>query len=361
MTTIPVSLRERSYAISVTDSFRWLPRQLTGLPMSRDAWIISHRRLLARYGAELVGPLRRSGWRVRTLCIPESESAKSMGTVQHLVRLLARGATMRVPVLFAFGGGVVGDVTGFVAAIFRRGVPYVQVPTTLLAQVDSAIGGKTGVDLPEGKNLMGAFHQPRLVYNNVALLKSLPLRQRRSGLAEVIKYGVMADRTLFTFVEAHLAACVQLELRAVRMMVERSCRIKARVVSRDERETKGVRVQLNFGHTVGHALEAATRYRRWTHGEAIAIGMCAAMELAVALKRCPRGALERVTRLIRAAGLPTEASKVSSSAVRAALRFDKKFIHGRPRWVLPTRIGRVVVTEAVPEAHVRRVLRQYVG
>lgn len=273
---------------------------------------------------------------------------------------LSRKATMRVPVLFAFGGGVIGDLTGFVAAIFRRGVPYVQLPTTLLAQVDSAIGGKVGVDLPHGKNLIGAFYQPRFVCNNVALLHTLPLRQRQSGLAEVIKYGVIADSNLFAFLEEHVSACLRLEPRAVRVMVERSCSIKARVVSRDERETRSLRTHLNFGHTLGHALEAATGYQRWTHGEAIAIGMCAAADLSVELGLLPQGDFQRMARLIRAVGLPRQATRVSQEAVRRAVRYDKKFVHSCPRWVLPTRIGRVIVTEDVPRSLVDRVLLRYV-
>ena len=265
---------------------------------------------------------------------------------------------MRVPVLFAFGGGVIGDLTGFVAAIFRRGIPYVQLPTTLLAQVDSALGGKVGIDLPHAKNFVGAFYQPRLVWNHLGLLQTLPLRQRRSGLAEVIKYGVIQDPTLFAFLEDRLAACLSLELPAVRVMVERSCRIKAHIVSRDERETQQLRVQLNFGHTVGHALEAATHYRRWTHGEAIAIGMCAAARLAEELGICSARPVERLRRLIQSAGLPTRAEGISQHTVMNALRYDKKFIHGRPRWVLPRRIGNVIVTEAVPEQAVRRVVAQ---
>jgi 3-dehydroquinate synthase len=226
--------------------------------------------------------------------------------------------------------------------------------------VDSAIGGKVGVDLPQGKNLVGAFYQPRLVFNNLALLRSLPMRQRRSGLAEVIKYGVMADPALFAFLERELDACLQLKRPAVRRMVERSCRIKARVVSRDERETTEVRARLNYGHTLGHALEAATGYRRFTHGEAIAIGMCAAADLAVAVGRLALADAERIRALIEAAGLPVRARGVSRKAVARAMSFDKKFIHGRPRWVLPSRIGRVVVTEAVPAKAVRRVLVRYV-
>lgn len=360
MKTIPVRLGERSYTVVITDSYRRLPQWLKPLRLSGQGWVVSHPRLLARYGADLLTPLRRSGWILKTLTIPESETSKSLAVAERLLGTLARDSTMRVPVLVAFGGGVVGDVTGFVAAVFRRGVPYIQVPTTLLAQVDSAIGGKVGVDLPQGKNLVGAFHQPRLVCNNVALLQTLPARQRRSGLGEVIKYGVIADPALFAYLEAHLTECVALEPRAVRVMVERSCAIKARVVSRDEREATGVRAQLNFGHTLGHALEAVSRYTRWTHGEAIAIGMCAAADVGRRLGLFPSRDFERLIRLIRRAGLPTHARGLAPHALLQALRHDKKFIHGRQRWVLPRAIGRVVVTEEVPAALVRRVLGRYV-
>jgi 3-dehydroquinate synthase len=215
------------------------------------------------------------------------------------------------------------------------------------------------VDLAHAKNFVGAFYQPRLVYNNLSLLRSLPMRQRRSGLAEIIKYGVIADAALFRFVERNLAACLALHPRAVRTLVERSCAIKARVVTQDERETRGVRAQLNFGHTLGHALEAAGRCRRWTHGEAIAIGMCAATELGVELGICSPRVLTQVAGLLGASGLPTRAGRIGLHAVWRAMRYDKKFIHGRPRWVLPTRIGRVVLTEQVPEAVTRRVVLKY--
>jgi len=360
MTTIPVRLGHRSYDIVVTDSYRRLPASLTALALPRQAVVVSHASLLRRHGSALLQPLRRGGWTVTTIAIPESESSKSLAVVGRVMAQLTRLAAMRVPLLVAFGGGVVGDLTGFVAAVFRRGVPYIQVPTTLLAQVDSAIGGKVGVDVPQGKNLIGAFHQPRLVWNNVAMLHSLPMRQRRSGLSEVIKYGAIADGRLFAFLETHVAECLRIEPRAVRVMVERSCRIKARVVSQDERERIGVRAQLNFGHTLGHALEAAGGYRRWTHGEAIAIGMCAAAELAVDLGRLPRAEFERLVGLLRLAGLPTQATGVARADVRRALRYDKKFIHGRPRWVLPTRIGRVIVTEDIPAGAIERVLGRYV-
>ena len=358
--SIRVRLGDHSYPIVVGDSYHRLPDWLSSLKLPPHAWVVSHRRLLRRYGRELLGLLRRAGWAVETLTVPETESSKSLAMAQRVIGQLSRRAAMRVPVLFAFGGGVVGDLTGFVAAVFRRGVPYVQLPTTLLAQVDSAIGGKVGVDLPQGKNLVGAFYQPRLVYNNVSMLRSLPLRQRRSGLAEVIKYGVIADARLFAYLEEHLNACLRFEPRAVRVMLERSCRIKAAVVSRDERETGSLRAHLNFGHTLGHALEAATGYRRWTHGEAIAIGMCAAADLSVACGRLSEAEGRRIAWLIEAAGLPTHARGVSAQAVRRAMRYDKKFIHGRPRWVLPTRIGRVIVTETVRASAVQRMLNRYI-
>ena len=354
--SIRVSLGSRSYPILIANSFRGLPASLEALGLPRHGWVISHRWLLARYGPALIGPLVRTGWRIETIVIPESESSKSLAMAQRVIDRLARRARMRVPVLFAFGGGVVGDLTGFVAAVFRRGVPYVQVPTTLLAQVDSAIGGKVGADLPQGKNLIGAFYQPRLVWNNSRVLASLPLRQRRSGLAEIIKYGAIADPALFAFLERHLDACLALRPSALRVIIARSCRIKASVVSRDERETRDLRASLNFGHTLGHALEAATRYRRWTHGEAIAIGMCAAARLSTALGMLSPLAGDRLVRLIDAAGLPTRAPGVSRRVVLRALRYDKKFIRGRPRWVLLRRLGRVVVTEAVPEDAVRATL-----
>ena len=355
-----VELGTRSYPILVATSYEQLPKALARVVSSRHGWIVSHEALLARYGRQLLDPLQHAGWAMHTIIVPESERSKSFAVVQRVLGTLARQATMRVPVLFALGGGVIGDVTGLIAAVFRRGVPYVQLPTTLLAQVDSAIGGKVGIDLPQGKNLVGAFYQPRLVYSNLSLLATLPMRQRRTGIAEVIKYGIIADRPLFAFLEGRMADCLALKPRALRMMVERSSGAKARVVSRDERETGTRRVTLNFGHTLGHALETATAYRRWTHGEAIAIGMCAASQLSVLMGLCGEAPHARIVQLIRAAGLPTVARGVSRQAVRRALRYDKKFVRGRARWVLLKDIGRVVVREDVPQRLVEEMLAEYV-
>ena len=361
MTAIPVRLGARSYDIVLERSYATLPRLLNHLRLPRSLWIVSHASLLRRFGPQLLRPLARAGYATHRIVVPESERAKSTATALGIIESLARDAAMHTPVLLAFGGGVVGDVTGFVAAVFRRGVPYVQVPTTLLAQVDSSIGGKTGVDVPFAKNLIGAFYQPRLVFNHLEMLHTLPPRQWRSGVGEVIKYGVMADAALFEFIEAHSKECVQGQPTAVRLLVERSCRIKARVVSRDERDTSGLRAQLNFGHTLGHALEAATGYRRYTHGEAIAIGMACASDLSVRVGHLKHSTHARLIRLLEAVGLPTTATGVSIQAVERALRFDKKFLEGKPRWVLARKIGRVVVTDDIPPAAIRASIRQALG
>jgi len=361
MKTIRVPLGARRYSIVIASSYQTLPARLRALDLAPCGWVISHRSLLARFGSELLAPLRRAGWRLSTITVPESERSKSSAMAERILSRLARGSTMRTPVVLAFGGGVIGDLAGFVAAVFRRGVPYVQLPTTLLSQVDSAIGGKVGVDVAVAKNLIGAFYQPRLVFCHVGLLRWLPIRQRRSGLSEVIKYAAIADPTLFRFLEDHLEPCLAGELRVNRVMVERCARIKARIVGQDERETKGIRTQLNFGHTLGHALEAATGYRRFTHGEAIAIGMACASRIGVALGCTPSSAHARLVRLFARAGLPTRTSGLRLAAVRQALVHDKKFTHGRMRWVLLRRIGQVIVSDRVPPALMWRVIREHIA
>ena len=361
MTVIRVSLGPRSYPICLDRSYARLPRLLEDLQLGPDAVVVSHRSLLDRFGPSLIGPLRKAGWSVEALTVPESELSKSYETAERLMRQLVGLTRMRAPLLIAFGGGVIGDLTGFVAAVFRRGIPYVQVPTTLLAQVDSAIGGKVGVDLPSAKNMVGAFYQPRAVFNHLDIVRTLPVRQRRSGLSEIIKYAAIADPPLFRFLEREMGACLELSPRAVRLMVERCCRIKARVVGLDERETRGLRTQLNFGHTLGHALETVTGYRRFTHGEAIAVGMACASSLSVEQGLLPRREHERLLRLLEEAGLTTRTSGVCLEELRQALRYDKKFIHGAVRLVLLRGVGRVVVSEAVPTDALWRAIRRHVA
>lgn len=357
---VKIQLPQHSYEINVSANYTKLPQQLNALNFPKDVWIVSHRRLLNLWGESLIGPLKKAGYEVQTLTVPESESSKSIESLMGVVQKIVKNNKMRVPGLLAFGGGVVGDLTGFAAATLRRGVPYVQLPTSLLAQVDSSIGGKVGVDLPHGKNLLGAYYHPQLVWCASKVLQSLPARQIRSGMSEIIKYGAIADEPLFSFIEKHLSDCLALEPKAVRRLVEDSAAIKADVVSKDEKETKGLRLFLNFGHTLGHALETATGYDRWTHGEAIAIGMAFASQLSLQLGHARQGEVDRLCALLDKAGLPLTATQVNRKSVLKALKQDKKFVSGKPRWVLMKQVGKVFVSEQVPMELVESLLPDFI-
>lgn len=285
----------------------------------------------------------------------DAEAAKNLHTVESLSRSLSRARADRRALLVAVGGGVVGDVAGFVAASYLRGVALVHVPTTLVAQVDSALGGKTGVNLPEGKNLVGAFYPPRLVLVDPSLLRTLSDREFRGGLAEVIKYGVIADTALFSCLEKNWDHILRRDPAALDFIIPRSLAIKARVVSRDERES-GLREILNFGHTFGHALETVTRYRRYQHGEAIAWGMMAAALLGHELGITSAGAVSRVVALVRRMGKLPPWPRVPASALIDAMHSDKKTVGGKLRFVLSPRIGEARTYDAVPVRAVERVL-----
>ena len=361
MSTINVRLGPRSYPILIEQTYARLESALRRLGLGPDVAVVTNRRVLQHVGREVVRRLRRDGWDCQTLLVPDTERAKSAAWAFRLTGELARRFRGRVPTVLAVGGGVVGDTAGFVASIFRRGVPYVQVPTTLLAQVDSAIGGKVAIDLPEGKNLAGSFYQPRAVFSNVSVLSTLSARQLRSGLGEVMKYGVMADAQLFAYLERHAAAAVRADAVVLRLLVERCSRIKARLVSADEHEQHGRRTLLNFGHTIGHAIEAAGGYsHRYLHGEAVAVGMLVAGSIAATLGYWRATDAQRLKQLIQCLGLPTDTRGVTAARILAATRYDKKHLDGRTRWVLPTRIGQAVVVTDVPEAVVRRALQPHV-
>jgi 3-dehydroquinate synthase len=332
-------------------------RQLGGLVVkytgTRPIFVLSSRRVWDACGPKIQRALRGANV-ARVILFDDRESAKSVGTAETLCRKLIRAGARRDAVLVAVGGGVVGDVAGFVAAIFLRGVALVHVPTTLLAQVDSAMGGKTGVNLPEGKNLMGVFHQPRLVVCDPALPGTLPERQFRAGLFEVVKYAVIADEHLFELLEVKLAGISRRDTRGLMEIIPRCVRIKAAIVEQDEREG-GVRAILNFGHTVGHALEATTRYRRFLHGEAVAWGMLAATLVAVAFDKLDPADASRIIHLIvRTGPLPT-LPKLSASRIWAAIQRDKKSRGGVVRWMLPVAIGRAEYGIALPPSAFRRV------
>ena len=294
-----------------------------------------------------------------TLFLPAGERHKTMANVERFTREMIRAGGDRGSLLIAFGGGIVGDVGGFVAAIFMRGIPYIQVPTTLLAQVDSSVGGKTGVNLPEGKNLVGSFHHPRAVFADIGVLGTLPGRELRAGLMESVKSAIIRDRALFRFMEEHADGVLACDPKALERVIAASIRIKAAVVNKDERES-GLRMILNLGHTVGHAIEQVTRYKAMLHGEAIGWGMVAALYLARQRGTITAGQLERMEDLVYRYG-PLPAFKVSPRKLVAATAGDKKNLGGVRRFVLPIGIGDAGVVEDVSPAELEAAVGYMLG
>jgi 3-dehydroquinate synthase len=328
---------------------------------ARRLLLASHPRLLELYGNALADGLRAAGYDVSVTSIPVGERSKSLAMAARLYAELAAAGMDRHGAVLALGGGVIGDLAGFAAATWLRGIDVIQIPTTLLAMVDSAIGGKTGVNLPVGKNLVGAFHQPRAVLVDPNVLKSLPMRDVRSGMAEVIKYGVIADAALFSFLEAEMPRCLAMEPDAMARVIADSAACKARVVSADEREG-GLRAILNYGHTAGHAVEKAAGYRRLRHGEAIAIGMGAAARIGHALGITPTKAVARMEAVIEAAGLPLRIPPgIALNTLVEAMALDKKAKGGSVKWVMAEAVGRVRTGVEVPLDVAARVLRDLGG
>ena len=306
----------------------------------------------SRHARRVQASLESAGIAAHIFTFQMGEAHKSLQTVELIYRWLAGRRAERRNLIVAVGGGVVGDLAGYVAATYLRGLPFAQVPTTLLAMVDASVGGKTGVDLPQGKNLVGAFHQPRFVLSDVATLRTLPERTRTEGWAEVIKHALAFEGGLLTGLETHCAALLELEPERATEAIRQSVALKANVVSSDEHETLGRRILLNYGHTLGHALESVTGYDRFLHGEAVSVGMMAAGRIAADLGMLTDGELERQRRLLRSYGLPTAAPGVDAGAIRSAMLSDKKVSRGRVRWVLLEGIGRAVVRTDVADTHI---------
>jgi 3-dehydroquinate synthase len=286
--------------------------------------------------------LKAAGYTVVPIVLSPGERTKTLRSIEMIMDTLVNAKFERTSTLVALGGGVIGDVTGFAAAIYQRGIPFVQIPTSLVAQVDSSIGGKTGVDHPKGKNLIGAFNQPLAVLIDPAALTTLPPREWIAGLAEVIKYGVIADEAFFEYLARNIESILKLDEEPVAQIVNRSCEIKAQVVSEDERESDRRRI-LNFGHTIGHALESMEGYRGLVHGEAVAIGMVYEADLARHLGLCGEDVVTRLQALVSAVGLPTRLPRVTFSALWNAMQRDKKVSAGTIHCVVPERIGLVRV------------------
>jgi 3-dehydroquinate synthase len=328
-----------------------------GLPRAGQAVIVSNPTVHALHGAALERAISPHYRRVSHVLVPDGEAHKDWASLELIFEHLLAAGCDRKTVLYALGGGVVGDMAGFAAASYMRGVPYVQVPTTLLAQVDSSVGGKTAINHPRGKNMIGAFHQPARVVCDLATLDTLPARELRAGLAEVIKYGPIADAAFLDWLEGQLNALLARDRAALVHAVQRSCEIKAWVVGQDERES-GLRAILNFGHTFGHAIEAGLGYGVWLHGEAVACGMVMASQLSAELGLVPEAFVERMRRLIGRAGLPVVAPSIDEERWFELMRVDKKAADGEIQFVLIAAPGQAVL-RAAPDAAVRRVLARH--
>lgn len=356
---INVNLPQQSYEIAIApSSLDKLGEQMTLLKLGKKVLLVSNQTIFKHCGERAIASLKAAGFEVASCTLPIGERYKTLNSVQKIYDTALENRLERSSTMVALGGGVIGDMTGLAAATWLRGINFVQVPTTLLAMVDAAIGGKTAVNHPQGKNLIGAFHQPRLVLIDPEVLKTLPMREFRAGMAEVIKYGVIWDAQLFAEMEQskRLDQLRYLKTELIYNILTHSCQAKAEVVGKDEREA-GLRAILNYGHTIGHAVESLTGYRVVNHGEAVAIGMVAAGQIAVELGLWQKAETERQDALIQKAGLPTQLpSGVDIEAVIEALQTDKKVQDGKVRFVLPTQIGVVTVSDQVPSNTIRQVL-----
>ena len=347
---VTVPLGNRSYHIKIgAGLLSRLGSECRRLDLGSRCAVITDTNVAPFYGRATHATLADAGFEPVLITVPAGETAKSLKTVQFCYDQIVAQRFERKSFIVALGGGVVGDLAGFVAATYLRGIPFVQVPTTLLAQVDSSVGGKVGVNLAAGKNLVGAFYQPRLVLCDLDTLASLPAREYRSGLAEVIKYGIIYDAALFARLERQMSALLKREPKSLAAIVARCCEIKTAVVRQDETES-GLRAILNFGHTIGHALEAISNYHKYLHGEAISIGQVAAARLSVRLLGLPPAHVERIATLFRRAGLPTEIKlrHHQRQGFLAAMKLDKKVSRGEIKFVLARRIGKVEFGRNVP-------------
>jgi 3-dehydroquinate synthase len=353
---IPVRLGPRSYDIVVERGvLGTLGARLRSLGVGSRAAVVSPPAIARLYGKSVSESLEDAGFRVTTVEVPDGEAAKTLPVAERCWNALLDGGLDRTSTVVALGGGAIGDLAGFVAGTYMRGVNFVQAPTTVLAQVDAAIGGKTAIDHPAAKNLIGVFHQPRLVVVDPATVATLPEREFRSGLAEIVKHGIVLDARYFADLEASAGPLLARDSATLERIVGGSCRIKAAVVERDEREAE-LRAVLNYGHTIGHALEAATAYRRWTHGEAVSLGIVAAAHLAARLGLAPADVVARQERLLATLGLPTRADHVDTAGVLAAIARDKKARDGRVPFVLAPAIGSFRLVPEVSTDDVRAVL-----
>lgn len=347
---VPVNLGDRSYQIHIgAGILERLGELCAEVGLKGKCLIITDENVGKLYADVAQKSMKTAGFSVALATLPAGEQTKCGDEVFKLYSRCIEAGLDRKSFVVALGGGVIGDLAGYVAATYLRGIPFVQVPTSLLAMVDSSVGGKTGINLPEGKNLVGAFYQPELVLADLDTLKTLPPREYRAGLAEVVKYGIIYDASFYQYIEEHVAELPDLENKELlAKVVGRCCEIKAEVVAQDEREG-GLRAILNFGHTVGHAVEKVAGYGEYVHGEGVAIGSVFAARASVALADLSPASCERIERLFRLLELPVRAPEYSWPDLRAALSVDKKTVGGMPRFVLASEIGIVSIGNEIPE------------
>lgn len=357
---LELKLGKDSYPVFVGSSIDEIGEIAQNFKLGKKILIISDTNVFPLYGKRVKTSFEKSGFKVFSLQVPCGERSKSLTWARKIYNFCLDCLLERTSSIVALGGGVVGDLAGFVAATFLRGINLVMVPTTLLSQVDSGIGGKVGINLPRGKNLVGAFYQPKFVLIDPLVLRTLPSRRMREGIAEVIKCAILKNGGFFSYLEENISKALDKNLLVLKFIINKAVRIKIEVVEKDEREKIGVRQILNLGHTIGHAIETVSGYRKYTHGEAIAIGMIGAAKLGVRLGVFPPGAFARVERLLKMAKLPTRGNNLDSQEIIQALKVDKKVKEGKMVFVIPEEIGQVSLRDDVPAELVKQVVKELV-
>ena len=356
MQTLQVDVGHSRYTIAIGSGLLSNRELLDAQIRGRDLLVVSNTTVARLYLAKLTQSL--AGRRIAECILPDGEQHKTLQTAGWVFDALVAAKMNRDATVLALGGGVVGDIAGFAAACYQRGIGYVQIPTTLLAQVDSSVGGKTGVNHSSGKNLIGAFYQPRAVIADTDVLATLPDRELKSGLAEVIKYGCVWDPLLFDWLDRNIVKLLARDAEALKYAIGRSCEIKAIVVARDERE-RDLRAILNFGHTFGHAIEAATAYEKYLHGEAVGLGMLIAADLSLRLGLIDAPLKERVRDILARTGLPTQAPRIGAAKALELMQMDKKVLAGALRLVLLEKLGRAIITDQYSKAALDATLKEY--
>jgi 3-dehydroquinate synthase len=357
MQTVRVELGDRSYDIEIGSGIlSGIGERIKQFGFSPRIAVVSNPTVFNLYGDVVMASLKSAGFDCFNILIPDGEEYKNYNQAYHILTELLKNRLDRNSCLIALGGGVIGDITGFAASIYMRGIHFIQVPTTLLSQVDSSVGGKTGVNHELGKNMIGTFYQPGLVWIDIAALKTLPKRELLCGIAEIIKYGVIWDGELFEFLEKNRKAILTLDPLPLTHIIRRSCEIKAEVVSKDERES-GLRAILNYGHTIGHAIETETGYKKYLHGEAIAIGMHLEARLSAVMNLLDERQAARIKALIEAYGLPSGLPEgLGEDKLIAHMKLDKKVVAGEMKFILPQEIGKVGIQKGINAADIERAV-----